>query len=198
MKEDKKTSAYIGLVQKWNIKRLVEKVCFSLSWLEAFLMTLSFEVFPHNIERATENFSMNVLDIKREESDRHEENTDEKDDKNGQVFRIGKCRGKLRVEKVLAEEDVEAGDGGNGGDADTEIPGKPKRNETQRNKAVEGEPCQFPEIIARCTMEALIGIKENIGAPKSEPIDESACHAVDFGKAVEFIDNHSIEQSKIG
>ena len=86
--------------------------------------------FSYDIEWATENFSMNVLDIKREESDRHEENTDEKDDKNGQVFRIGKCRGKLRVEKVLAEEDVEAGDGGNGGDTDTEISGKPKRDET--------------------------------------------------------------------
>ena len=154
--------------------------------------------FSYDIEWATENFSMNVLDIKREESDRHEENTDEKDDKNGQVFRIGKCRGKLRVEKVLAEEDVEAGDGGNGGDTDTEISGEPKRDETQRNKAIEGESRQFPKIVTCRSMESFIGVKENIGAPETEPVDESARHSIDFGKTVEFIDNRPIKQSKIG
>ena len=108
---------------RWKHLRVCPKAFYKEWTLFAFF-------FSNDIKRATENFSVNVLDIKREEPDRHEENTDEKDNKNGEVFRIGKCRGKLRVEKVLAEEDVEAGDGGNGGDTDTEISGKPKRDET--------------------------------------------------------------------
>ena len=45
--------------------------------------------FPHDIERATKNLSMNVFDVEREQSDGHEENAHEEHDKDSEIFRIG-------------------------------------------------------------------------------------------------------------
>lgn len=76
----------------------------------------------HDIERSLDDLFVDVGNVDGDESDGHEENTDEKHDENGEVFGIGEGKRPVPVEKIFSEKYIGTGNKREGGNENTDIP----------------------------------------------------------------------------
>lgn len=149
----------------------------------------------HDIQRSPDDFLVDVRDIEPDEPERHEYDPDHDgidDDDNPEV-----CEAETRdsdLVQYLEEQD----DTPEARDSKPDISHEFEGKEGKRSQIVDGETDKFPIAVARFAVEAFFGIEYECDLTKSEPVDESAVHAVFLTEAKVGIHHAPVEQAVVG
>lgn len=89
---------------------------------ELFLLLVSFEfVSSHDVKGALDDFLMDIGDVDGDEADRHEEDTDEEHDEDGEIFGIGESERPIPVEEIFSDENIGTRNEGERRDENTDV-----------------------------------------------------------------------------